>query len=76
MFVSIKYNKGGFYAGNAYTYESLLPLEVGDRVIAPTANDPFQRGIVVETNIPRPSFPCKSIEAYDMEGGECGGNGN
>lgn len=76
MFVSVKYNKGGFYAGNAYTYDTSLPLKVGDRVISPTANDPFQRGIVVATDLPRPSFPCKIIEAYDMEGVELDGNGN
>ena len=64
MFVAIKYYKGGFYGGREYTYETNLPLNVGDKVITPTVSDPDQRGIVTAINIKGPSFPCRTIDAY------------
>lgn len=55
MLVRVKYWKGGVlngYAGFPYTYRTNLPLNVGDVVVAPTAKEPMQRAIVVETNVP------------------------
>ena len=68
MFVAIKYYKGGFYAGREYTYETKLPLNVGDKVITPTVSDPEQRGIVTAINIKEPSFQCRTISTYYTEG--------
>ena len=68
MFVAIKYYKGGFYAGREYTYETNLPLNVGDKDITPTVSDPEQRGIVTAINIKEPSFPCRTIDTYYTEG--------
>lgn len=65
--VKVKYWKGGFYSGAEYTYKTALPLAPGDKVIAPTAKELRQRGIVTEINVPAPSFPCKEITEYDPE---------
>lgn len=67
MYVGIKYYKGGFYAGREYTYETALPLKVGDKVITPTVNDEGQRGIVTSINLPKPNFPCRLIDTYYTE---------
>lgn len=68
MFVAIKYYKGGFYGGREYTYETNLPLNVGDKVITPTVSDPEQRGIVTAINVRKPDFQCRIIDTYYTEG--------
>lgn len=70
MFVSIKYYKSAanVYSGGEYTYETDMPLQVGDKVITPTAKELRQRGIVTKTNVPQPAFACKRITEYDVEG--------
>ena len=71
MYVSVRYYKsGGFYAGNEYTYETKLKLVPGDKVIAPTAKEPRQRGLVERVNLPKPAFFCREIAEYDPEAGE------
>lgn len=70
MFVAIKYYKGGFYAGREYTYETNLPLQIGDKVVTPTISDPEQRGIVTAINLKKPDFPCRMIDTYYTEGSE------
>ena len=71
MFVEVQYYKGaGFYAGARYIYETRLPLEIGDKVIAPTVNEPRQRAIVASVNVATPRFPCREIMEYDPEQGE------
>ena len=67
-YCKIKYRKaGGFYAGLEYTYQTRLPLMTGDKVIAPTAKEPRQRGIVTAVNVPEPGFACRSITEYDPD---------
>lgn len=69
MFVEVQYYKGtGFYAGAKYTYETRLGLLPGDKVIAPTVNEPRQRAIVKEVNLAAPRFPCREITEYDPQG--------
>ena len=68
MFVNVQYYRSGIYAGNYYAYETDLDLRTGVKVIAPTTNEPRQRAIVKETNVPAPRFLCKKIEEYDPEG--------
>lgn len=68
MFVNVQYYRSGVYAGNYYAYETDLDLREGDKVIAPTKNEPRQRAIVKEINAPAPRFLCKKIEEYDPEG--------
>lgn len=69
MFVKVKYYKGGgAYYGGEYCYETSLPLEAGDQVIAPTAREERQRAIVTAVNAAKPPFPCKTITEYDPEG--------
>lgn len=68
MFVAVQYYKGaGFYAGAKYIYETVLPLETGDKVIAPTVNEPRQRAIVAAVDVTAPRFPCREITEYDPE---------
>lgn len=68
QYVRVQYYKEtGFYAGGRYTYETELPLNVGDKVISPTVNAPRQRGIVTDVNVPTPSFPCRRVTEYDLE---------
>ena len=56
MFVKVQFYKprNNGYGGMAYTYRSDIDLAPGDKVICPTANDPEQRAMVVETNVPEP----------------------
>lgn len=67
-FVKVKYRKGGgIYFGGEYAYQTELPLEVGDKVIAPTVNEPRQRAIVTAVNVPSPKFQCREITEYDPD---------
>ena len=69
MYVKVQYYRGnGIYAGGLYTYGTFLNLEAGDKVIAPTVNEPRQRAIVKETGVPMPKFPCREISEYDPDG--------
>lgn len=73
MIVKVKYYKGhGFYSVSGevkeYAYETDLPLEVGDKVIAPTQSEPRQRAIVSQIRAKKPGFPLKRITEYDPEG--------
>lgn len=70
MFVSIMYYKtpANVYAGREYTYETDLPLQIGDKVITPTKNEERQRGIVRKINLAKPSFPCRKITEFDPDG--------
>lgn len=68
MFVNVQYYKSEeFYGGAKYTYETRLALVPGDKVIAPTVKEPRQRAVVRETDLPKPSFPCREIAEYDPE---------
>ena len=69
MFVSIMYYKtpANVYAGKEYTYETDLPLQIGDKVITPTAKEPRQRGIVTMLNVAQPGFDCRKITEYDLD---------
>ena len=74
MLVKVIYKNdlvGGF-TGRAYTYKTELPLNEGDIVLAPVANeDELKRALVVETDVPEteidPSWAdrVKSITQYD-----------
>ncbi len=71
MFITVFYHDdvlNGYKTGRAYTYDTQLPLKVGDKVIAPTAKNPEQRAIVAEVDVPTPPFVCKVIEKYDEKG--------
>lgn len=63
MYVSIKYYKGklGGYHGGSYTYFTKLELRPGMEVIAPTAKEPRQRGLVMAVRMPKPEFECREI---------------
>lgn len=67
MFVNVQYYKGGYYAGSYYAYETDLNLREGDKVIAPTKNEPRQKAIVKEINVAAPRFSCRKIEEYDPD---------
>ena len=67
MYANVQYYKGGFYAGASYTYETGLNLCVGDKVIAPTKNEPRQKAIVTQVNVMAPKFACRKIEEYDPD---------
>ena len=70
MYVNVQYYKGaGFYSGRPYVYRTELPLEVGDKVIAPTAKEPRQRAIVTEVQVAAPVFECREITEYDPDDG-------
>ena len=53
MLVNIRYYKPlhKAYAGNAFTYQTAMPLTVGDKVMAPTKGGD-KRAMVVEINVP------------------------
>lgn len=70
MFVSVSYydeRVSGFKAGASYTYEThRTDLTVGTVVAAPVRNRGTgtvedKKAIVVETDLPKPSFPCSVI---------------
>lgn len=71
MIVEVKFyrQKAQAYAGFGYSYDTDLPLNVGDRVLAPAAKGK-NRAIVVAVNVPRIAvnpnyFPLKKITKYD-----------
>lgn len=72
MLVNIRYYKPlhKAYAGNAFTYRTALPLNVGDKVMAPTKGGD-KRAMVVEINVPESRVDerimplLKEITAYD-----------
>ena len=70
MFISVKYYKDApvdGFAGSAYTYEThRADIAVGTVVAAPVRNRGTgtvedKKAIVVETDLPKPSFPCSVI---------------
>lgn len=55
MYVKVTYyNKAANgFAGAAYTYRTMLPLQVGDEVLCPVSNDREpKRAMVVMTDVP------------------------
>ena len=72
MLVNIRYYKPlhRAYAGNTFTYRTNLPLNVGDKVMAPTKGGD-KRAMVVEINVPESRVDerimplLKEITAYD-----------
>ena len=68
MLVNIRYYKPlhRAYAGNTFTYRTSLPLNVGDKVMAPTKGGD-KRAMVVEVNVPesRVDERMKESTAYD-----------
>lgn len=72
MLVNIRYYKPlhKAYAGNTFTYRTCLPLNVGDKVMAPTKGGD-KRAMVVEINVPESRVDerimplLKEITAYD-----------
>lgn len=52
MYITVRLRAyDGSYAGRAYSYKTELPLQKGDKVIAPTFKGPVD-GIVEETDVP------------------------
>lgn len=74
MLVNVRYFKPQLngYAGNAFTYKTVLPLKVGDKVIAPTRGGD-NRAMVVEINVPEGRVDervmplLREITQYDAE---------
>ena len=72
MLVNIRYYKPlhRAYAGNTFTYRANLPLNVGDKVMAPTQGGD-KRAMVAEINVPESRVDerimplLKEITAYD-----------
>lgn len=72
MIVEVKFFRKSAmaYVGRGYSYDTEMPLKVGDRVIVP-AGDGKNRAIVMAVNVPEESvnpdyFPLKKIEEYDV----------
>lgn len=72
MIVEVKYyrEKAQAYVGRGYSYDTELPLKIGDRVIVPAAGGK-NRAIVTEVNVPEENinpdyFPLKKITEYDV----------
>lgn len=70
MFIAVKYYKDApvdGFAGASYTYEThRADLAVGTVVAAPVRNrgtgvTEDKKAIVVETDLPKPNFPCSVI---------------
>jgi hypothetical protein len=69
MFIKVQYYKAfDLYAGRLYTYKTELAVEPGDKVIAPTYNEPKQKAVVREIDVPEPEFVCREIMEFDPEG--------
>nr|DAK83803.1 MAG TPA: primosome assembly protein PriA [Caudoviricetes sp.] len=71
MYVGVKFYRESAqgYVGRAYSYETELPLNIGDRVVVP-AGSGKNRAIVTEINVPQEHinpdyFPLKRITEYD-----------
>lgn len=72
MIVEVKFYRMSAmaYVGRGYSYDTVLPLKVGDRVIVQAAGGK-NRAIVTEVNVPEENinpdyFPLKNITEYDM----------
>lgn len=64
MFVKVCYYDekiGGYPARTPYTYYTELDLQPANQVIAPTVKNANQRGVVVDIDVPAPSFTCREI---------------
>ena len=74
MYIKVKYFKplDGDYGGREYTYKSDLPLNEGDKVIAPTVHGDM-KAIVTAANVPegqideRWADKIRTIDTYDKE---------
>jgi len=71
MIVEVKFyrEKSQAYVGRGYSYDTEMPLKVGDRVIVP-ATGGKNRAIVTEVDVPAENinpdyFPLKQIAEYD-----------
>lgn len=71
MIVEVKFfrEKSQAYVGRGYSYDTEMPLKVGDRVIAPAAGGK-NRAIVTAVDVPAENinpgyFPLKQIAEYD-----------
>lgn len=62
------------YSGRNYTYRTTLHLQVGDRVLAPTAKGDRQKAIVTQTGLPEsvidPSWADRVLTITEMDNGE------
>lgn len=74
MYVKVKFfrKSANGYVGNAYTYETDLPLKVMDKVFVPAGIGGKNRAIVTAVNVPESDinpeyFPLKRITEYDEE---------
>lgn len=72
MIVEVKFYRMSAmgYVGRGYSYDTELPLKVGDHVIVPAAGGK-NRAIVTAVNVPAEDinqdyFPLKCITEYDM----------
>lgn len=72
MIVEVKFyrEKAHAYVGRGYSYDTELPLKIGDRVIVPAAGGK-NRAIVTAINVPEENinpdyFPLKKITEYDV----------
>lgn len=54
------------YGGREYYYCSNLPLEIGDKVMLPTAKGEDSKGIVTNKIDFAPPYPCREITEYDL----------
>ena len=61
MIVEVKFFRKSAmaYVGRGYSYDTEMPLKVGDRVIVPAVNVP-------EESVNPDYFPLKKIEEYDV----------
>lgn len=74
MYIKVKYFKpfDEAYGGREYTYKTDLPLNEGDKVIAPTVNGDM-KAIVTAVNVPegqideRWADKIRAIDTYDKE---------
>ena len=71
MIVEVKFyrEKSKAYVGRGYSYDTEMPLKVGDRVIVPAAGGK-NRAIVTAVDVPAENinpdyFPLKQIAEYD-----------
>lgn len=71
MIVEVKFYRMSAmaYVGRGYSYDTVLPLKVGDRVIVQAAGGK-NRAIVTAINVPEDNinpeyFPLKQITEYD-----------
>lgn len=71
MIVEVKFYRMSAmaYVGRGYSYDTELPLKVGDRVIVPAAGGK-NRAIVTAVDVPAENinpdyFPLKKITEYD-----------